>query len=144
MKLNLGCGKDLRKGFLNLDKKDIDLEKPLPFATNEVEEIVLRNVIEHVVEHKQLLQECYRVLKPNGKMFISTANYCSLGHRIRFCFGNDVPFRDFNHVRFFSYKMFLEEIFKTGFVIERIKGNSLTFSFLPARYSGNVQLFLKK
>ncbi len=144
MRLNLGCGNDLRKGFVNLDKDKVDLEKPLPFSNDSIEEIVLQNVLEHVVNHKQLLKECYRILKKDGILNVSTANYTSLLHRLKFGFGIDTPFRDFNHVRFFSYKMFLEEVFKAGFEIEKVKGNSLTLWFLPAVFAGNVKVKARK
>lgn len=135
--LNLGCGNDLRKNYLNLDKVEIDLENPLPFSNDSIKKIVLQNVVEYIINHKQLLKECYRILKNKGILNISTANYTSLFHRLKFGFG-----RDYAHVNFFSYKMFLEEVQEAGFKIEKIKGNSLTF--LPAVFAGNIRVQARK
>ena len=70
MKLNLGCGKDIKDGYKNYDKYQklkgieyIDLEKPLPFNDNSVDEIVLNHTLEHINNEYQLIMECYRVLK---------------------------------------------------------------------------------
>jgi 2-polyprenyl-3-methyl-5-hydroxy-6-metoxy-1,4-benzoquinol methylase len=44
--------------------------------------ITMNDVIEHVDDPISLLQECYRILKPSGKLIITTPNIESLGHRI--------------------------------------------------------------
>ncbi len=60
---------------LNLDEKskpDIfhDLEKPLPIATQSYDHVLLINVLEHIFNYKELLQESVRVLKPGGTIVI--------------------------------------------------------------------------
>jgi len=82
IKLNLGCGSDIRFGYINIDIRPIqgvnimlDLEnQPLPFEDGIVSEIVAQDVIEHIHYHKveNLLRECYRVLKPGGILYIRT------------------------------------------------------------------------
>ena len=55
-KLNLGCGGDYKKGWVNLDyrsniKTDVkwNLEKfPYPFKPNTFDEILLKSVLEHM------------------------------------------------------------------------------------------------
>jgi SAM-dependent methyltransferase len=47
----------------------IDFEKdPLPYNTGEVDTVVLCNVLEHIYNHQFLLGECYRILRPEGKL----------------------------------------------------------------------------
>jgi len=144
MKLNLGCGKDLLKGHKNLDKPNIDLEKMPPFKNNSVSKIVLKEVIEHIRNHKQLLRECHRILEPHGKLFLTTPNYRSLAHRVMLLFGKDYFYRDYNHVRFFTDRMIVEELKEAGFKIKKVFGRSQTLSFLPAKYAGNIGVCCSK
>lgn len=69
VKLNLGAGLKVHGNFINIDK-ETDLEKPLPWKENEVEEILLEHVLEHITNDIGLLEECWRILKPNGKITI--------------------------------------------------------------------------
>ena len=82
IKLNLGCGNDIRFGYINIDIRPLkgvnlvlDLEnQSLPFQDNLVSEIVAQDIIEHVSYYKveNLLKECFRVLKPKGTIYIRT------------------------------------------------------------------------
>lgn len=70
-KLNLGCGKDSKKGFVNLDKEKIngvdvihDLDKyPWPFPDNFFEEVYGQDVIEHVKDLFKAMDEIRRICK---------------------------------------------------------------------------------
>ncbi|CAA7617323.1 class I SAM-dependent methyltransferase [Magnetospirillum sp. UT-4] len=78
MKLNLGCGRDRRPGYVNVDKyatfapdRVVDLEAPpWPFPDGAVDEIVLHHVLEHLGQSTEvflaIIRELYRVLKPGG------------------------------------------------------------------------------
>lgn len=89
-KINLGCGNDILKGFENYDLyplndnvKKIDLNKlPLPFESNSIDEICLSQVLEHLTVHPyDFINECYRILKHEGKMFIGVPSFShSLQH----------------------------------------------------------------
>ncbi|HEB86347.1 MAG TPA: class I SAM-dependent methyltransferase [Gammaproteobacteria bacterium] len=56
----------------------------LPFPDNELDAIVSSEVVEHLLDHKRFFQECYRVLKPHGKLILSTPNILSLKSRLQF------------------------------------------------------------
>ena len=82
MKLNVGCGNDLRPGYLNIDKKrfegvDVlgDVSR-LPLSDGSVEEIYASDVIEHFPWRtvKEVVLEWRRVLKRGGRLFIRTPN----------------------------------------------------------------------
>jgi len=55
-KPNIGCGRDIRKGWINVDKFDLpgvdvvhDIESlPLPFGEGGIEVVLCRDVLEHV------------------------------------------------------------------------------------------------
>lgn len=82
--LDLGCGdKHLEKPVINnnmkyigLDINDLNFEiDKFPLDNNSVDIIVSLAVIEHSFNPDKFMQECYRVLKPGGLIFISTPNF---------------------------------------------------------------------
>jgi len=52
------------------------------FHYNYFDAITMNHVIEHVSNPVEVLKECYRLLKPGGKMILLTPNIESLGHRL--------------------------------------------------------------
>lgn len=73
--VNLGCGKDYRPGYTNVDvnlwfKSDmwLDLRNRLPFADGSVEGIFTAHVLEHfpLDETVRIIRECHRVLRADG------------------------------------------------------------------------------
>jgi predicted SAM-dependent methyltransferase len=83
-KLHIGCGKNILSGWLNADlnpEKSLDIihldaTKPFPFVENTFDYIFSEHMIEHISHQEGLLmlQECFRVLRPNGKIRIATPN----------------------------------------------------------------------
>lgn len=80
-KLNLGCGRNIIPGWLNLDRAPLpgvdviyDLERireiPLPFEDNSIDEFLLSHVIEHLHHTLPLMQELHRVARPNAKAVV--------------------------------------------------------------------------
>jgi len=50
----------------------LELSKlPLPFEDNNFDRILCHNVIECIVDKVDLLNECYRILKPTGRLLVS-------------------------------------------------------------------------
>ena len=84
IKLNLGCGNDLRQGYVNSDlyndKADLKLDSSdLPYDDNSVDEILAYHIIEHFPYRKALatIGEWHRVLKPGGRLRIETPDLLS-------------------------------------------------------------------
>ena len=73
-KLHLGCGKDIKDGWINVDQLDgpgvdrvLDLEHtPWPWAEGSVDRIQANHVFEHIEDIENVLRECERVLTPRG------------------------------------------------------------------------------
>lgn len=74
VQLNLGCGNDIREGFINVDVRQVPnvdivatLEK-LPFRDNYADKIVAQDVLEHFcrIELIDVVTEIKRVLKVGG------------------------------------------------------------------------------
>lgn len=51
-----------------------DLAAPLPLRTGTIDLVILREVIEHLVAVRPLLDECRRVLRPGGAVVLTTPN----------------------------------------------------------------------
>src|SRR5262245_43358548 len=79
-RLHLGCGPNLLTGWANVDLRsaagvvELDLAHALPVADDSVELIYSEHFIEHLDrgDGERLLRECRRVLKPGGRIRIST------------------------------------------------------------------------
>lgn len=99
MKLNLGCGKDYRPGYVNVDVlpgvgADVvrDITQTLPWADGGVEEVVAQDVLEHLTLEQQrgVLGEIARVLQPNGRLVCRLPNVDDIIER----FAADVEVRN--------------------------------------------------
>ncbi len=82
-RINLGCGRDYKNFFYNLDS-DTDVradiywnlnEYPYPFEDNSALIIHAENVMEHLDKPQKFIEECYRVLRPGGKILIQVPIY---------------------------------------------------------------------
>ncbi len=69
LKLNLGCGGNILKGFENHDS-DLDISKRLPYADNSVSYVFCEHCVEHIthIEALGFFRECLRILKPGGTL----------------------------------------------------------------------------
>lgn len=87
MKLNLGCGKIHKDGYVNIDNDPvccpdalIDLGKDrLPYENDSVDEIVGNHFLEHLTreESYHLFYEVFRVCKPDAVISICVPHYLS-------------------------------------------------------------------
>ena len=58
--------------------------EPLPFADASFDLVTCTEVIEHLEHYRETLREMYRVLKPAGRLVVTTPNILNLKSRIRF------------------------------------------------------------
>ncbi|MFZ1977836.1 MAG: class I SAM-dependent methyltransferase [Bacteroidota bacterium] len=52
------------------------------YPPNSFDAITMKHVIEHIIDPLELIRECYRILKPGGKLSIITPNAESLQNRL--------------------------------------------------------------
>ena len=75
----------------------------IPYPDNYFEGVICTQVLEHVIDEKKIIQEIFRVLKPNGKIVIS----------VPFCYSEHEKPYDFRRFTSFGLKYSFE---KSGFV----------------------------
>ncbi len=86
------------------------------YAEGFFDAVTMSHVIEHVYNPLDLLNECYRVLKPQGKLVMTTPNIESLGHLIfRQAWSLLDPSR---HVYLFSMKTLRNCAERSGFRVD--------------------------
>jgi SAM-dependent methyltransferase len=130
-KLNVGCGRDVRTGWVNLDRVGLtgvdvahDLEDlPLPFEEGEFSEILCQDVLEHV-DLLPLMGELHRILITGGTLTARVPHFTSENN-----------FVDPTHKRFFSVRTFylfvegckLRQEHTFDFAFSRVSSLTLTF-----------------
>lgn len=102
-KLNLGCGKDIKPDYINLDSFKLagvdivhNLEKyPWPLKDNSFEEVYCDNVLEHLSSTIKPLEELWRISKNKSKIIIKVPIFPGTGAAA-----------DPTHKQFFTYTTF--------------------------------------
>ena len=107
---------------------------PLPDATFDM--VVFTEVIEHITFPQIMMSEFARILKPGGRLIITTPNIFCLGNRLATLFGTDKLFRtvgeegfvstieyhSYGHVAHYSHAS-LAQLLSPWFTIERRTGS---------------------
>jgi SAM-dependent methyltransferase len=87
----------------------------LPLADESVDVVANLQVIEHLWDQGGFLAECLRVLRPGGRLLVTTPN------RITFSPGRDTPLNPF-HTRELSAAELTELLVEAGFKVETMAG----------------------
>ena len=61
---------------------DVGELKDLAYPDGALDVVTARHVIEHIRDPQPFVRECWRILKPGGRLVFVTPNVASLGHRI--------------------------------------------------------------
>lgn len=96
-RLNIGCGLDVRPGWVNIDMVDYggnqlcDLNRyPWPFPENHFDEVLASHILEHLANFNAVITEIWRVSRPGAILhvrvpfFLSTKYYSEPDHRVPF------------------------------------------------------------
>jgi len=99
MKLNVGCGRDIKPGHINIDMAKLpgvdvvcNLEEPLPFKNNHFDYVYCKSVLEHIQNYLQIMEEFHRITKPQGVIHLDVPHCTSI-----------LAYTDPTHKRFFGY-----------------------------------------
>ena len=81
---------DYTKELMDLDGQVVEIcdlnSQKLPYTDNSFDLVTFTEVIEHIENHRYILSEITRVLKPGGFVILSTPNILNLKSRMRFLF----------------------------------------------------------
>ncbi|MGU3650434.1 class I SAM-dependent methyltransferase [Mycolicibacterium sp. A43C] len=105
----------------------------LPLADGSVDVVVNFQVIEHLWDQGQFVDECARVLRPGGLLLMSTPN------RITFSPGRDTPLNPF-HTRELNAAELTELLVAGGFRVESMLGvfHGAGLAERDARHGGSI------
>lgn len=111
----------------------------LPFRSEAFDFVIATEVIEHVRYPFKFLREIRRVLKPSGRVLLTTPNVAIPVNRVALAvfgvFPDDRTLHDgsdVGHIHFFTRKYFLEALRAEGFVVRRER--DFLVQILPKRY----------
>lgn len=63
---------------------DVDLRKGLPYDDESFDIVLLVEVLEHISCHDDIIRELSRILKPGGRLILTTPNVMRLNSRVHF------------------------------------------------------------
>jgi len=63
---------------------EVDITGAFPYADRTFDRVIAVEVTEHILGHENFFSEINRILKPGGKLYISTPNILSMKSRFRF------------------------------------------------------------
>lgn len=129
-----GAEKSQKKG-IKATKYFFNDKDKLPYGDNSFNVVVAGEIIEHIYDTDFFLSEIWRVLKPEGKLLISTPNVASLGRRLFLLFGiNPIIESSPNepsssgHIRYFTFKSLKDLLKKNKFKVIVSKSDVINFS----------------
>jgi SAM-dependent methyltransferase len=131
-RLSVGCGYDVRAGWVNLDIADLpgvdvvhDLDDiPLPLADGAFDDIECIDILEHVKDLPAVMRELHRILAPGGRLHIQGPHFTSYTwptdptHRRAFAI---------NTFEFFTKQSFLERDYYFDFSFSAVHHRAIRF-----------------
>jgi len=137
-KLNLGCGPDYKKGWVNLDyhrayNPDVfhNMDKiPYPFKKEEFHYVYCSHILEHVEDFFNTMKEIERIIKKNGILHIRVPH-----------FSNGNGYNDLTHRRFFGWFTFNQ--FINGYYNQKTQFRIISkrFNFLAVEHKFVNRIF---
>lgn len=111
-------------------KKEIQLDKgqlsELKYPDNHFDVIVAIELIEHLIDPKKFVQECYRILRPGGLMYVTTPNFNSI---LRYKLKDQYDVISYpNHLMYFTQKTLTKLFEDQQFATKKIKTTGYSFT----------------
>lgn len=86
MKLHIGAGNDIKEGWINHDLvalPEIDVvhdlnEFPWPWQDESIDEVYMKDVLEHLPDTIMVMEEIHRICKPGARVYIAVPYWNSI------------------------------------------------------------------
>jgi SAM-dependent methyltransferase len=123
-RLNVGCGTDVREGWVNVDAcflKGVDQvvnldHYPWPFNTEEFDSILCKSVIEHLEDFPRAMKELHRITRKGGTIEITVPHYTSTD-----AYGDPTHQRIFSSLTFLFFKKKHDREYYFDFLFDDVK-----------------------
>lgn len=110
------CLKELQKLKVNITSFDLDSGNPIPIKDNSYDAVICLATLEHLINSDFFIQELHRILKDEGRLYLSVPNYASLywlipilrGRTFHDPFDEKSRYEFYAHVRYFTYYTLLD------------------------------------
>lgn len=113
-----------------------DASASLPFRNESFDAIFAGEIIEHILDTDGFLEECYRVLRPGGRLVLTTPNLVSLVWRCQLLAGR-VPIEidhsartGAGHVRYYTLATLTSQLRERGFTVLETDGDRIVVPFI--------------
>jgi 2-polyprenyl-3-methyl-5-hydroxy-6-metoxy-1,4-benzoquinol methylase len=135
LKIKNGIGLD--RDIMNSRKDNLcfiqaDVIQPLPLENNKFDVVLLLAVLEHLTSHGVLFEEIWRILRPGGKLILTTPSPHSrfllefLAFKLKIISKEGV----LDHKHYYSKQELKDLLLKFGFKIIKIKSFEFGMNFL--------------
>lgn len=129
-----GTEKSKERG-IHVQQYFFDGKSKFPYKDSFFDAVVAGEIIEHIYDTDYFLFEIYRILKPGGRLLISTPNIASLGRRIFLLFGIN-PIIELSpnephssgHIRYFTFESLKNLLKKNKFQIITSRSDCINFT----------------
>lgn len=132
----IGIDQDVDKGIEQKNPKikvyQADVQKNLPLESASIDVVTMMALIEHILDYDSALQEIYRILKPGGRLILTTPTPAAklvlefMAFKLHIIAEDEIK----DHKQYFSAILLKGALSKAGFQAIKTKHFELGFNLL--------------
>lgn len=112
-----------------------NLEEGIPFEDDYFDVVFAGEIIEHMMDTDYFIRECYRVLRKEGSLVLTTPNLASFLNRCLLLIGK-YPYKvaycniGAGHIRYYTYSVLESQLQKHNFKVVKAVGDFVSIPFI--------------